>query len=116
MPATVLRAAMAAGAYGPARDWANATETEIHVIIFPTTELSDTSDREYRKTRYDLFGAPDLDLLATDRIVWADPRNGLGAPPLTLQLDADPYVFIDPHGIAHHLEAKLKVITGVEGA
>lgn len=104
---TVLRAPLVADRYGgQIRDWTNATRTDVDgVSIQPAATTEDIRDRELLVNTYNLFTSrgQDIDLLATDRIAW----NGL-----TLQVDGDPNRWPAPGGGVHHVEAKLKQVSG----
>lgn len=71
-PITVQRAPLTSGGYGnQARDWTAATSTDflVHWSAQSVTEV--VGDKPQTVTRGKIFGGPDLDVEATDRIVFA---------------------------------------------
>lgn len=111
-PATVLRAGVTAGPYGPEYDWGSATSTDVtgSVIISPVvaTEVGTDADYTFTSTHYLMLALPTVDLKATDRVAF-DPGNGF----ITTLVDGDPFVWHDQIGRPHHIEAKLKIMIGV---
>ena len=104
---TVVRAPLAANRYGgQIRDWANATRTDVEgVSVQPGPSTEDVRDRELLVGTWTLYGprGRDIDLLATDRV----QVDGM-----VLQVDGDPNRWPAPGGGIHHVEAKLRQVTG----
>lgn len=71
-PITVQRAPLISGGYGnQTRDWTAATGTDylVHWSAQSVTEV--VGDKPQTFTRGKIFGGPDLDVEATDRVVFA---------------------------------------------
>lgn len=71
-PITVQRAPLASGGYGnQSRNWAAAVSTDflVHWSAQSVTEV--VGDKPQTVTRGKVFGGPDLDVEATDRVVFA---------------------------------------------
>lgn len=111
-PASVLRAPFKSSPYGQEYDWANAVSTDVtgSVIISPVTATEEGPDMDwtFTSTHYALLGLPTVDIIATDRVVF-NPGNGT----ITTLVDGDPFIWSDPIGRPHHIEAKLKILIGV---
>jgi hypothetical protein len=105
---TVVRAPLAGTRYGggQTRDWDAATRTVVdRVSVQPGGGTEDVRDRDMSVSSWTLYTArgQDIDLLATDRVE-VDGR--------TLQVDGDPNRWPAPGGGVHHVEARLKEVTG----
>jgi hypothetical protein len=100
-PIVVQRAPLTSGAYGnQARNWAAMTTAEflVHWSAKSVTEV--VGDEAKTVTRGKVFGGPDLDLEATDRVVFAGE---------TYEVDGD-IMRSYRYGQLHHVRAFLKRI------
>lgn len=99
---TRLRAPLTSGGYGnQERDWANASGTDFLVKWSHKGVAEVVGDEPQTTTRGYVFGNPDLDLEATDRVVGPDG--------FTYEVDGEvmhSYV----RGQLHHVRAYLKRI------
>lgn len=102
-----LRAPLIADKYGNTslRDWANASRLAVgNVSVQPDASQEETGDRNSVATGWRLFTrrGVDLDLLSTDRVEFGG---------MTLEADGEigRYRF---SGRVHHVEARLKRVTG----
>jgi hypothetical protein len=97
---TRLRAPLAADTYGnQSRNWATATSTDFTVKWSTKAASEVIGDEPRTTTRAYVFGNPDLDLEATDRVIGPDG--------LTYELDGEvmrSYV----RGQLHHVRAYLR--------
>ena len=97
---TRLRASLVSGSYGnQARDWANATSTDFLVKWSFKSVAEVVGDEPQSTTRAYVFGNPDLDLEATDRVIGPDG--------FTYEVDGEvmrSYV----RGQLHHVRAYLR--------
>lgn len=99
---TRLRAPLGAGPYGnQARDWSSPSSTDFYVHWSAQSVTEVVGDEAKTVTRGKIMGGPDLDLEATDRVVFAGD---------TYEVDGDvmrSYV----RGQLHHVRAFLRRIT-----
>jgi hypothetical protein len=101
-PITRLRAPLTGGAYGnQARNWAGATSTDFYVHWSAQSVTEVVGDEAKTVTRGKIMGGPDLDLEATDRVVFAGE---------TYEVDGD-VMRSYQRGQLHHVRAFLKRIT-----
>lgn len=101
-PITRLRAPLIAGSYGDqSRDWPNATSTtyRVHWSAKSVTEV--VGDEARTIIRGKIFGGPDLDLEATDRVVFDGD---------TYEVDGE-IMRSYRQGQLHHVRAFLRKIT-----
>lgn len=101
-PITVQRAPLVSTLYGNStRNWAAATSTNylVHWSAQSVTEV--VGDEARTVTRGKIFGGPDLDLKATDRVVFAGE---------TFEVDGD-VMRSYRLGQLHHIRAFLRRIT-----
>jgi hypothetical protein len=100
---TRLRAPLTSGGYGnQSRDWTAATSTDFTVKWSTKAVAEVVGDEPRTDTKGYVFGGPDLDLLASDRVVGPDG--------LTYEVDGEvmsSYV----RGQLHHVRAYLRRIT-----
>lgn len=102
-PITRQRASLGAGAYGnQARDW-TAPTSQSFLVHWSARAVSEVvGDEAQTITRVKLFGGPDLDLEATDRVIGPDGH--------TYEVDGE--VMLSYRlGQLHHVRAFLKRIT-----
>lgn len=100
--ATVVRAPLVAGPYGnSARDWANATRATYAVQVSPMSATEVIGDEARTITQWKLFGGPDVDIEATDRVEW----NGG-----TFEVAGEVMESRQP-GRLHHVRARLVRVT-----
>jgi hypothetical protein len=99
---TRLRAPLVAGSYGnQARNWAGASGTDF-LVHWSTKAVNEVVGDEPRTvTRGKVFGGPDLDLLATDRVVFQGD---------TYEVDGEVMESFR-QGQLHHVRAMLKKMT-----
>jgi hypothetical protein len=104
----ILRAAATTDRYGnEVRDWNAATVTaDVPAWIEPaaqaTASTEDTNDRDRLTAQWLLIVAAGTDLTGLDRVVY----NGA-----TFEVDGPPRTARNLRG-SHHIEARLKVVTG----
>jgi hypothetical protein len=99
---TVQRAPLVAGSYGnSSRNWAAATSTDylVHWSAQSVTEV--VGDEARTITRGKIFGGPDLDLEATDRVVFDGDLYEVDGDIMRSYL----------RGQLHHIRAFLKRVT-----
>jgi hypothetical protein len=98
---TRLRAPLVSGGYGnQARDWTAATSTTFLVHWSAKAEQEVVGDEARTTSRVKIFGGPDLDLEATDQIVFGG---------LTYQVDGE-IMLSFARGQLHHVRAFLRRI------
>lgn len=99
---TRLRAPLTSAGYGnQSRNWAAATSTDF-VVHWSTKAVDEVIGDEPRTvTRGKIFGGPDLDLLATDRVLFDGD---------TYEVDGD-VMNSYRQGQLHHVRAMLRRIT-----
>lgn len=101
---TRLRAPLVSSGYGnQSRDWANATSTTFNVKWSFKAVSEVVGDEPRTVTRGYVFGWPDLDLEATDRVIGPDG--------LTYEVDGDVLTSWKPSGEIHHVRAFLRRVT-----
>jgi hypothetical protein len=99
---TVQRAPLVTGSYGnSSRNWAAATSTD-YLVHWSAQSVSEVIGDEARTvTRGKIFGGPDLDLEATDRVLFDGD---------TYEVDGD-VMRSYRQGQLHHIRAFLRRIT-----
>jgi len=99
---TRLRAPLVSAGYGnQARDWANAAPQEFLVKWSHRSVTEQVGDEPQTTTSGYVFGNPDLDLLATDRVIGPDGH--------TYEVDGEvKYSYV--RGVLHHVRADLRRI------
>lgn len=101
-PITRLRAPLVPSGYGnQSRDWAAATSTTFLVHWSAQSVSEVVGDEPQTVTRIKVMGNPDLDLVATDRVV--GPDDG------TYEVDGD-VMRSYRRGVLHHVRAFLRRI------
>jgi hypothetical protein len=99
---TRVRAPLVAASYGNRkRDWAAATEQDFLVHWSTKTVDEVVGDEARTVVRGKVFGGPDLDLEATDRVVFQGE---------TFEVDGD-VMRSYRQGVLHHVRAMLKKIS-----
>lgn len=99
---TRLRAPLVSGGYGnQERDWANATSVGFLVHWSAQTVTETVGDEPRTTSRIKLFGGPDLDIEATDRVVFRGD---------TYEVDGE-IMESFRRGQPHHIRAFLRRIT-----
>lgn len=101
----VVRAQLVRDDYGGElnRDWAQAERWPVKCLIVgkKTSELMAGAERS--DTYWELLGAHDMDIQATDRFEFYG---------LTAQVDGEPFVWTDHRGNPHHTQVLLRWIEG----
>lgn len=105
---TIVRAGTTGDRYNPAAarpDWSAATRTTAQAIIEQEASSEALGSRDTVTSAWRLFTLPgvDIDLTAYDRIEW----NGR-----TLEVDGAPAKVTGRGGSVHHIEARLREVTG----
>lgn len=101
-PITRLRAPLATDGYGnQRRDWASATSADFLVKWSHKAVAEVVSDEPRTTTRAYVFGNPDLDLEATDRVIGPDG--------FTYEVDGE-VMYSYVRGQLHHVRAYLRRI------
>lgn len=85
------------------RDWTNAVGTNVRVTILPLISSENTMNREFTLAHWQLIGAADLDLEASDRLEFDGVMT---------EVDGPPFLWRDWNGLAHHVDARLKLYEG----
>lgn len=100
---TRLRAPLVSAGYGNSSyNWAAATSTDFSVKWGWETTTEVIGDEARTITRGKVFGGPDLDLEATDRVLYRGD---------TYEVDGEVRLSTDGRGNPHHVRAKLRRIT-----
>lgn len=99
---TRLRAPLTSAGYGNSeRDWANATSQDFRIRWSFKSWTEVVGDDERTVTGGSIFGGPDLDLLATDRVVYQGE---------TYEIAGDVVPSMDGRGVLHHYRARTRRI------
>lgn len=99
---TRLRAPLVSGGYGnQARDWDAATSVDFTVRTSFKSVTEVVGDEAHTVTQLHIFGGPDLDLEATDRIVYRGD---------TYEVAGEVMTSVDGLGRLHHVRARTRRI------
>lgn len=104
---TRLRAPLVAGDYGnSSRDWSAAASTDLYVKVSFTSVTEVVGDEARTFTQAKVFGGPDLDLQASDRVVYRGE---------TYEVAGEIMPSTDGRGNLHHVRARLRRIDTAGG-